>query len=121
MESKKTRRKRVVDVLVRGDTSIPPSILMFTVGLIRHWGDNQACRKALQIASVRTAAAARLPSWAIGGAEQERALALTCMFCFEALVGEIRGIYSGKQSEDRTNDSFQNYVKFSRFICFYCN
>ncbi|CAB1118220.1 unnamed protein product [Ectocarpus sp. CCAP 1310/34] len=50
LEGKRKRRRALLDVFVRGQGSIPPSLVMFTVGLIRHWGDAYSCRKALAIA-----------------------------------------------------------------------
>eukprot|EP00904_Undaria_pinnatifida_P013350 jgi/Undpi1/9145/HiC_scaffold_26.g11603.m1 len=52
IEAKKTRRRAVLDVLVRGESGIPQCLVMFSVGLIKHWGDAPSCRKALAIASV---------------------------------------------------------------------
>ncbi|CAM9327631.1 unnamed protein product [Ectocarpus fasciculatus] len=51
LEGKRKRRRALLDVFVRGQGSIPPSLVMFTVGLIRHWGDAYCCRKALAIAN----------------------------------------------------------------------
>ncbi|CBN77424.1 conserved unknown protein [Ectocarpus siliculosus] len=50
LDGKRKRRRALLDVFVRGQGSIPPSLVMFTVGLIRHWGDAYSCRKALAIA-----------------------------------------------------------------------
>ncbi|CAM9430764.1 unnamed protein product [Pylaiella littoralis] len=50
IEGKKKRRQALLDVLVRGQGNIPPSLVMLAVGLVRHWGDSYSCRKALGIA-----------------------------------------------------------------------
>ncbi len=53
IEGKKKRRQALLSVLVKGQGSIPPSLLMLAVGLIRHWGDVYSSRRALAIANVR--------------------------------------------------------------------
>eukprot|EP00752_Nemacystus_decipiens_P008991 g8026.t1 len=50
IEGKRKRSRALLDVLVKGQGNIPPSLVMFTVGLVRHWGDQYSCRKALAIA-----------------------------------------------------------------------
>ncbi|CAM9155225.1 unnamed protein product [Ascophyllum nodosum] len=51
-EAIRKRRKALLDVLVRGNNGIPPALVIFTVGLIKHWGDAPSCRKALSIATL---------------------------------------------------------------------
>lgn len=53
IEGKRKRSRALLEVLVKGQGNIPPSLIMFAVGLIRHWGDSYSCRKALGIAHVR--------------------------------------------------------------------
>lgn len=65
MDQKKKRRKVMLDVLIRGDNIIPPSLVMFSVGLIKHWGDQTACRKALAIATVSVVYLPPLPSFSL--------------------------------------------------------
>eukprot|EP00903_Cladosiphon_okamuranus_P010030 g9512.t1 len=50
VEGRRKRSRALLGVLVKGQGNIPPSLVMFAVGLIRHWGDSYSCRKALAIA-----------------------------------------------------------------------